>query len=62
MFIQVDKNLFFSFLCVNVSCRRNRHSLATLLFSEVAPHFPNERRKEQNLNLKTEAKERESED
>lgn len=31
---------FFFFLSVNVSFRRNRHSLATLIFSEVAPHFP----------------------
>lgn len=30
---------FFLFEC-DVSFRRNRHSLATLIFSEVAPHFP----------------------
>lgn len=32
----------FHFVFVNVSWTRTRHTLATLLFAEVAPQFPNE--------------------
>lgn len=41
---------------------KSRHSLATLIFSEVAPHFPNEILEKTNLNLTTGVKDRESED